>query len=760
MASDHDHGQPLIKPRRRPRRPARGQIGLLVLGIIVLVAVSTAGLQFMRLLDSEREMDAVVREDAMWAVFQSDRHLRELQATARLIAETGDTSLHDQLLQSFDILYSRVLLLERGTFLLDLSADGRLSTEARELTAYIVGLAPLIDALDIAQPDYRDAVSALATDLLSWRARVNDMLLRANSDTNTMRVADRSLRGEIQDRLAWLALVLIVACTSIFALLMLQLRRLEGSNQRMAILQERSRRRAVRAQTASRAKSAFLATMSHEIRTPLNGIIGSAELLALQPLPADTARRLGTITAQAFLLRDLIDGILDFSRLDIGEIEKEMSDTDLGELARQLTTAFSEQAEASGLDLQITLPNIQVSVNDARLRQILVNLIGNALKFTHHGRVQVCGQIVKSSLLRVDVKDDGIGIAPEAIPLLFREFSQVDGSHSREYGGSGLGLAICKRIVHGLGGRIGVESEPGKGSLFWFEVPVMPVDATAQARTVTKCTPDSRPNRPVEILVAEDNEVNLDVICGILDHLGHRVHVAHHGHEAVRLARTLRIDLVLMDMQMPEMDGLQATQEIRKFDANLPIIGVSANAFAVDRDACLAAGMSDFMPKPVTSATLAEMIGRYIKTVADVPDTAATPPLWPEDEPAPPHDTQSAPDPAPANADMMQLYDLAEALGKDITLQFIDRFEAELDTVQDNLSAPIAAPTEDAATAQDEVLHSFKGAALTLGMRGTGQLAQDMRQRLPVAMNDIEMLILRASTDIAQARRALSVWSE
>jgi signal transduction histidine kinase len=241
----------VTRPRRRARRAGRGWLGLAVLG------------------DAGGEMDAVVREDAMWAVYQTDRQVRDLQARARLIAETGDAALHAGLVQTFDILYSRVDLLERGSFLLDLSADGRMASQARDLAARVRDLAPQIDALDPEAADYPAALDGLAQAVGPWIARSNELLLRANADTNTMRVAERALRRSVQDRLAWLMVVLIMACIGIFALLMVQVRRLERSSQRMALLQERSRRRAVRAQAASQAKGAFLATMSHEIRTPL-----------------------------------------------------------------------------------------------------------------------------------------------------------------------------------------------------------------------------------------------------------------------------------------------------------------------------------------------------------------------------------------------------------------------------------------------------------------------------------------------------------
>ena len=778
----------MTRKRRKPRRPLRGRLGLVVLGTIALVAVLAAGLQFMRLLDTERAMDAVVREDAMWAVFQTDRHVRDLHARARMIGATDDAGQHDQLVQSYDVLYSRVALLERGTFLLDLSADGNLSSKARELATFVMDLAPRIDAIDSTAPDYAATMAGFAAELAPWLTHSNELLLRANADTNTMRVAERALRGDIQDRLAWLALVLILAFLGIFGLLLQQLRRLERSSQRMAILQERSRRRAVRAQAANQAKSAFLATMSHEIRTPLNGIIGSTELLALQSLPGAATRRLSTISAQAFLLRDLIDGILDFSRLEAGVIESDQTDTDLSGLAAQLRSSFSDQAEVKGLELQIDLPVCRVCVNQARLRQVLVNLVGNALKFTHSGRVQVRGSLASPERLRIEVRDDGIGIAPEAIGSLFREFSQIDGSHARRFGGSGLGLAICRRIVEGLGGRIGVQSAPGRGSLFWFELPVTPIECPQAEPATTPAMAPPGPAARLKVLVAEDNEVNLEVIHGMLQHMGHEVQVARNGHEAIEIARVNRPDLVLMDMQMPVMDGLEATRCIRCFDPRLPIIGVTANAFEADRRACLAAGMSDFLPKPITTIGLTGVFAQWADADIGAPDSVAPEggPMSPragqaDGAAAPLRSAETAPATVPASnlfpaeatteepsshppiGRFEQLDELIEALGAEVVFKLIDRFEGDLDALRDSLNTAAKDTPDDSpavqAAAQDDVLHSFKGAALTLGISNAGQLAQQLRARLPIGSGDIDNLVAQARSEAAQARQFLTARS-
>ncbi|WFE76287.1 ATP-binding protein [Roseinatronobacter sp. S2] len=737
-------------PRRHPSSLWRDRAGVVFLSIVALLSVLTAWMLFSRLLDTEREMDSVVREDAMWAIFQSDRHLRQLESLAFLIVETGDPGLHDQFVRSYDILYSRVSLIAGGTFFLDLSSDGKLSQRVTAFNQYIVALAPRIDALVPESDDYLSEMTEVATQLQAQAQLSNDLVLGANAAINAMRVDDRILRREIQDQLALLALVLILAFLGIFALLMTQLRRIARSNRHMALLQERSRRQALRAQAASRAKSAFLATMSHEIRTPLNGIIGSADLLSFAPLPHQQMRRLDTIRASAALLRDLIDGILDFSKLEAGQFEGRSGELDLDELRDLMTKAFEGQAQEAGLTLTVDMPSGKVVTNDARVRQVMINLIGNAIKFTPEGCVQLRAILQGDDVLRIEVEDDGIGIAPEDMPRLFREFSQLDGSYARKYGGSGLGLAICKRIIDGMQGRIGVQSTLGKGSLFWFEVPVRKVvDADAPQPEDSSAVGMQDPPNALHVLVVEDNEINLDVMKGILENLGHRCSEARNGHEAVTFLQNIQPDIVLMDMQMPIMDGVAATRVLRGMGLTLPVIGVTANAFSEDRDACLDAGMDAFVPKPVTNAVLARILAQF------TPDTGTRTDSAPAGA-AHVDTTAEQPEDLPVSVGVMdnpQLDDLVAALGLDIVASLIDRFESDITVLQNDLGAVI---NDGDSAAQDDLLHTFKGGALTLGMMGSGAYAQEMRANLPLHIGQLDQLLTLAHDDIAHARQSLN----
>lgn len=738
----------------------RNRLGVVVLSAVALCLVITSGALFMRLLGSERAMDAIVREDAMWAVFQTDRHMRQFHNTARVMVALEDAEFLTELVHHYDILYSRVTLLNRGAFLLNLSTNRELSNMSEQITAFVIGSEGRIDRLDPSTSGFFQEISLLADDLVVQVALTNNLLLGANAAINAMRVDERALRKGLQDQLAMLGIALVFAFIGIFSLLMIQLRRIAYSNQRMRLLQERSRRQAERAKAASKAKSAFLATMSHEIRTPLNGIIGSADLLALDDLPAQPARKLGTIRASAVLLRDLIDNILDFSKLEAGVFEKRSVETDLRELAETLESAFQAQAAERGLALHFDFPPGRVATDNVRLNQLLINLLSNAIKFTHDGAVRVIGTC-NAGVLRVEVQDDGIGIAAHHQARLFERFTQIDDGFARQYGGSGLGLAICKQIVTALDGRIGVESAAGAGSVFWFEIPVQ--DLPSQTSEPEQIAADIAETGTKKVLVVEDNPVNEEVVTGMLSHLGHIVTTVSNGEEAIRVLDHFTPDIVLMDMQMPVMDGVTATREIRALGHQFPIVALTANTFPQDRAACFSAGMTDFLSKPVTLNALKKLLSQpsfAADTPCEFPSCTDAPDVPPpaesalsEDAATALHDTSATCPPEDPTSTNAQMHDLIAALGNDVVLQLVRRFADELGTVERDLIQAIEAKDE---TVMDDLLHTFKGAALTLGMERSGTAAHDLRTRLPISINDLDQLLALARDDEERALKSLN----
>lgn len=392
----------------------------------------------------------------------------------------------------------------------------------------------------------------------------------------------------------------------------------------LVVLQESAQRQAHK---LAQAKSEFLAKMSHEIRTPLNGVIAAADLMAATQLNDEQHELLDTLRLSAKTLLGIINDILDFSKIEAGRMVLETLPFTPTVLVEEVVSIMAPAAHSKGLtvrtELSSSLPH-SVAGDPLRLRQILLNLVGNAIKFTACGEVVIRAMRLKkgegqSAWLRFEVQDTGVGIPPEKQAGIFDAFTQADSSVTRQYGGTGLGLAICKRLVELMGGQIGVYSQPGQGSCFWFEVPLPVIQENAPEETTAQPSGSALNSHEldgVRVLLVEDNPVNQKVAIRMLQKLGCVVELAENGQQALEKLERASYDIVLMDMQMPVMDGLTATRLLRQREQQTGhhqvVIALTANAMQTDRELCLEAGMDDYLSKPLTLDALQVMLLRWV----------------------------------------------------------------------------------------------------------------------------------------------------
>lgn len=455
------------------------------------------------------------------------------------------------------------------------------------------------------------------------------------------------------------------------------------------------------AEQANVAKSNFLANMSHEMRTPLNGVIGSLSLIDPNSVSVDNAQLVKAAERSAETLLTLIDDLLDLSRIEAGEVELEVSVFDPNELKTVISELFTGLAKNKGVDLIVDsqLPVDRLGADVGKIRQVLINLVGNALKFTQDGSVKVDIQYQgdqNAGALEFSVTDTGIGIMPSDMEHMFDRFKQVDSSRSKLHGGAGLGLSICKELIDVMGGTIGVESEPGAGSIFSFSVPVV--------------VPGSKPSNPQRsdfdypplrgrVLIAEDSETNAMVAKTMLSKMGLEHHHVIDGAAVVDAALKEDFDLILMDVSMPNLDGLEATRILRERGFDKPIVAMTAHALKGDRDHALASGMSAYLTKPMRPKALREALVEWL------PKRKSS---------------------APKIQDDLHTVGLDKAAIRELWADDLETYAAIAKIFLNELEWRIPGLSDEQANQLEHHAHSLKGAAMNIGAAHLGELAAEL----------------------------------
>lgn len=667
-----------------------------------------------------------IRENALWSIYQLDREARKLHEAVHVSLVEKDASAETLKLISnrYDILYSRMNILEQGTFDRRFGGDQDAGPAIDAIRATIRDFETVFDTYLRTKAIDVSALLRLDSALEPLLANTESLLVYANNSVSSDRADARADLLSLQLKSAGLV-VLLVGCVGFLIIsLRRQLSSVRAAGLSLEAMAGDLKRSYLAAEAGNRSKSQFMATMGHEIRTPLNAILGTTELLELSRPSSSVAHGLATIRKSGQALLEIINEILDYAKLDHGKLTIELCPTVIEETVGSVVEMLEDRASENGNILRAIYPEQAafpvIECDPTRLRQVLLNLTSNAIKFTKNGvvTVKISEQTVKGQThLRFDVTDTGIGIDEDGVARLFQPFSQVDATISRKYGGTGLGLTICKEIVERLGGTIGVTSSKGVGSTFWFELPAKAAvapPATAQV-PVASAVPRGR-----RVLLVEDNKINQEVAVGFLKHLGQHVTVANDGVEAVKIASEEDFDLVLMDMQMPNMDGLEATRHIRRLAGQrglVPIVAMTANASEDDRQLCDAVGMNGFQSKPVSLAKLREALGEW--TASDARPVEAS--------------CQKA---ILGNEFEERRKEMVAALGEDGFAELVASFFEDSTTLMQQLDACVGVGDDGL---QDRLLHTLKGAASSIGLQALANSCHELRRR-PVTRDNVSDL--------------------
>ena len=725
--------------------------------LFFLSALTTGGVIYNR----QHAQEERLLENVLWAGYQFDREVRELRLS--LFETSAGKATVDDVLLRFEILFSRQSLFFQGEI-------GKVVAKLEDIEAVIqqahIRILEMETLLETVWDHPTQLNSELTAILLQQTAELQQLsgniLIETNAHVSHMHSEEHRALTSLNGLVLLLIVLLMLSGGMLVRALILEGRSSHRKAQALETKSQELNEVARQAEKASLAKSEFMAVMSHEIRTPLNGVVGMADLLSEEVKTTSAETYLAALKRSAESLRAVINDILDYTKIESGRLDLDIQPFDLHQCIDQLCESYTLREQKAKVSFSYAidpaLPRYVLG-DIARLRQVMMNLINNALKFTEEGFVKCQIKPLGDDNILMEVHDTGCGIAEADQAQLFSAFSQVDTSMARRHEGTGLGLAICKRLVDAMQGEIGVNSQQGLGSRFWFTVSLPETEPLAIYQSGEH--PPAIPSHH-HILVVEDNPLNQTVARVMLERLGQQVSVAENGQEALDQLKADhgRFDLVLMDMQMPKLDGTETTQRWRDYEAvhqlpKLPIVAMTANVMPEHRERCIQSGMDDMIHKPFTRDELHQVIGRYLLNDESVESVSihATVPI-------------KSPESLGDSAGAVQVLDkrLCEELQSTFEPKALD---ALLTTFLTRLGERIARlnaywQSEDRQALCLEA-HSLKGAASSLGCAAIAEQASQLEQAaleapLSELMIYLERLVaLEATTKLALEQESMFV---